>query len=991
LQSSSTSSRLERVGMQALSSDEGLFVLGSILRSTYSGASVGMSLPLLAALPISWGRFLKLMPSVPAFFSEVEKDALEADGGRAVAGQTGFAAQLAKLSEKERTSQIETYLTGVVGDVLGREVGGDEPLMDAGLDSLGAVELHNTVQQSMGVELPTTIVFDYPNINAVSSYISGEIKDVEVDDVEAEAEEVLFIPSDVDSSVRLYCLAYAGGVSEQIFAEWSLYLPASIQVCPIELPGHGRRFHETAFSDVKDIAENLAANLPFDKPCAFFALSTGAIVMYETIQRLIDLGEHAKVDNIIALFPAACPAPHLFPFFVQRMFASKDEGDLREITNLSYDFDSSVAELMEYMDDLPKDTVLDVLEKTSVFSGIDKLRQSDDLYNFIMPGILCDSKVCLNYRPKNGMPLPMPVIALFGDDDVTLGYNDVLSWRHYTSHVYKIFRFEGDHFFVNEAEAKLKTIHLVADHIVGIHDAHTSVQRAQQRLGAPRRALSGAAAAYRSHGDLGESTPIVLLVSPGLREEDVVQMRHFLRWTSRGVYTLSGNQGKPASELGAQYLNEVLTIGCQGPFIVVGWSAGAIVAYDLAVRLEGQQFQVEKLILLDGLHPTQLRDFGECAKLQGTREKREFVMQRVLQRHYMWPRFSRRWPEMPEEERMEEFLQIYSGIVGRDYTKEMLDSTVDYMEQSWDYASLAPHEYTISDKFRSTLLYFRPTIRGGLPLVDDAFNIDFQHVLGWHDHCSELEIVDVPGDHFTMTPASTYQNLPFWRTMFKTYVEWHHNEGGILQERLRAFLPGKNKKGKNKRLLPKISKPAEPARAEADAERTAIERAVLDFCVPASRPDEDRPTVLGCIPLPKAKGKGKRRSNGGEGGSAGSSRASTSSSSTVENELDFEAREALEWLSQRMASGGVSPDDRGTLVDFLETMDSKLVVELVEELRRAGVVLSIETLTDLPKRAQEILAEGLGISQSSIARMASLSNRTRTLRIVIKSFLKTRK
>ena len=76
--------------MQALSSDEGLFVLGSILRSTYSGASVGMSLPLLAALPISWGRFLKLMPSVPAFFSEVERDALEADGGRAVAGQTGL-------------------------------------------------------------------------------------------------------------------------------------------------------------------------------------------------------------------------------------------------------------------------------------------------------------------------------------------------------------------------------------------------------------------------------------------------------------------------------------------------------------------------------------------------------------------------------------------------------------------------------------------------------------------------------------------------------------------------------------------------------------------------------------------------------------------------------------------------------------------------------------------------------------------------------------
>merc|ERR1711970_1419012 len=71
LRDPSTTARLERVGMPALSGEEGLFVLGSILRSTYSGASVGMSLPLLAALPISWGRFLKLMPSVPAFFSEI--------------------------------------------------------------------------------------------------------------------------------------------------------------------------------------------------------------------------------------------------------------------------------------------------------------------------------------------------------------------------------------------------------------------------------------------------------------------------------------------------------------------------------------------------------------------------------------------------------------------------------------------------------------------------------------------------------------------------------------------------------------------------------------------------------------------------------------------------------------------------------------------------------------------------------------------------------
>ncbi|MCP4500404.1 MAG: KR domain-containing protein, partial [Deltaproteobacteria bacterium] len=173
LQSSSTATRLERVGMQALSSEEGLSVLGSILRST-QGSPVGMSMPLLAAAPIVWKRFLQLMPSVPSFFNEVAADA-DKDGGRSGQGQTGFAAQLAKLSEKERTEQVQTYLAGIVGDVLGREVGGDEPLLDAGLDSLGAVELHNTVQQSMGVELPSTLVFDYPNINAVAVFISDTL------------------------------------------------------------------------------------------------------------------------------------------------------------------------------------------------------------------------------------------------------------------------------------------------------------------------------------------------------------------------------------------------------------------------------------------------------------------------------------------------------------------------------------------------------------------------------------------------------------------------------------------------------------------------------------------------------------------------------------------------------------------------------------------------------------------------------------------------
>ena len=49
----------------------------------------------------------------------------------------------------------------------------DQPLMEAGLDSLGALDLRNATAAHFAVDLPATLVIDYPTLNALALYISG--------------------------------------------------------------------------------------------------------------------------------------------------------------------------------------------------------------------------------------------------------------------------------------------------------------------------------------------------------------------------------------------------------------------------------------------------------------------------------------------------------------------------------------------------------------------------------------------------------------------------------------------------------------------------------------------------------------------------------------------------------------------------------------------------------------------------------------------------
>lgn len=54
----------------------------------------------------------------------------------------------------------------------------DQPLMEAGLDSLAAVELRNSLSREFKLDLLTTVIFDYPSIQALGQHMVSQLPDM---------------------------------------------------------------------------------------------------------------------------------------------------------------------------------------------------------------------------------------------------------------------------------------------------------------------------------------------------------------------------------------------------------------------------------------------------------------------------------------------------------------------------------------------------------------------------------------------------------------------------------------------------------------------------------------------------------------------------------------------------------------------------------------------------------------------------------------------
>ncbi len=200
---------------------------------------------------------------------------------------------------------------------------------------------------------------------------------------------------------------------------WQKDLPSSLEVCPVQYPGHGTRFREELFTDLTLLADATAEGLRplVEGPFALFGHSMGAVLAFEIVRRFEKMGLSPN-----ALLLAGARAPHLRP----------EEP-------LSYD--------------LPDPEFLAELRKIN--GTPPEILDDREAMEFLIPILRADFQAMETYRVTPAPQLRCPISVFGGCEDHKVTTEHLDGWRDHSIGPFSRTLIEGTHFFVNESRAQL--------------------------------------------------------------------------------------------------------------------------------------------------------------------------------------------------------------------------------------------------------------------------------------------------------------------------------------------------------------------------------------------------------------------------------------------------------------------------------------------------------------------------------------------------------
>lgn len=224
-----------------------------------------------------------------------------------------------------------------------------------------------------------------------------------------------------DPRLRLVCLPYAGGTAS-VFREWVKLAPESLEVCPMEFPGHGARFGQPLLSSVQEIVEHVIPSvaLLMDRPVAIFGHSMGGLVAYELCREIIRRG----LPRPVHLFVSASPDPRL-PRSGPSASQASDDVLIRRLGEMG-------------------GTPPAVLE-------------SEELMDLMLPIIRADFGALENFRHQDGPILSVPMTVIGGIGDTLVPSGNLEGWQALADSVSTVY-VPGQHFFIHDSQQRVVDI-----------------------------------------------------------------------------------------------------------------------------------------------------------------------------------------------------------------------------------------------------------------------------------------------------------------------------------------------------------------------------------------------------------------------------------------------------------------------------------------------------------------------------------------------------
>lgn len=213
------------------------------------------------------------------------------------------------------------------------------------------------------------------------------------------------------ADLRVFALPFAGGTS-YAYRGWQAELTENIQLCPVQLPGRGRRLKESAHTKMTELVTELAGALAphCDMPFVLFGHSMGGIIGFEVAWHLQQrFGLEPRM-----LLVSGCTAAHLLHY--SRRIYDLPEGEL-------------IKEIKAF-----GGTHLDVLENSEIM-------------RILLPVLRADLELIQTYSYRPGTLINSRIHAFVGSEDFGDPENNVKPWADLTTGRFDISVLPGGHFF----------------------------------------------------------------------------------------------------------------------------------------------------------------------------------------------------------------------------------------------------------------------------------------------------------------------------------------------------------------------------------------------------------------------------------------------------------------------------------------------------------------------------------------------------------------